>query len=143
MIENLLKQMRFLTEPAVDYDPHQFISNRRKNVKRKTFKHVEVVGLADAANWDDYPKENPKDTNVQEDSSSSVKDVTLLMPDIFKVIVVAEKITPLASHSERTNKREFSGTMDIVEEDTAMTPKRQKIESEGQMVQTKTKDKGK
>ena len=76
MIENLLKEMGFLTEPAVEYDPHQVISNRRKVVKRNPFKHVEVVELADASNWDDYPKENSKDTDGQEDSSSFVKDIT-------------------------------------------------------------------
>ena len=64
MIENLLKEMGFLTEIVVEYESHQVISNRRKDVKRKPFKHVEVDGLAYAANWDDYPKENPKDTDV-------------------------------------------------------------------------------
>ena len=38
-------------------------------MKRKPFKHVDVVGLENTTNWDDYPK----DTNGQEDSSSSVK----------------------------------------------------------------------
>ena len=75
MIENLLKEMEFLIEPTVNYDPHQVISNKIKFVKIKHFKHVEVVGLADAANLDDYPKENPKDTDVQEDSISFVKDI--------------------------------------------------------------------
>ena len=48
----------------MDYDPHEIISNRRKVLKRKPFKHVEVVGLVDATNWDDYPKENPKYTDA-------------------------------------------------------------------------------
>ena len=64
MIENLLKEMGFLTEPAVDYDPHQVISNRIKAVKRNHLNHLEVVGLANVANWNDYPKKNPKDTDV-------------------------------------------------------------------------------
>ena len=55
-------------------------------------------------NWDDYQKENPKDTDVQEDSSSSVNEITSLMPDISKLISVAKNITPLVSHSQRTNK---------------------------------------
>ena len=124
MIENLLKEMGFLTEPAVDYDPHQFISNRRKTVKRKTFKHVEVVGLVDAANWDDYPKENPKDADMDEDSNSFVKDITSLMPDISKVVSAATNITPLDSCYEKTNKWEGSEPMEIEDEDTARSPKR-------------------
>ena len=104
MIENLLKDMGFPTEPAVDYDPHEVISNRRKAMKRKPFKHVEVVGLVDASNCMDYAKENPKDTNGQEDSSSSVKEITSLMPDISKLVVEAVNITPLESNSDKTSK---------------------------------------
>ena len=55
-------------------------------MKRKPFKHVEVVGLADSTNWEDYPKEKPKDTNGPKDSSSSLKDITSLMPDISKLV---------------------------------------------------------
>ena len=42
----------------------------------------------------------------------------------FKVFVVAERITPLASKLEGKNKRDFSKAMDIDEEGTAETPKR-------------------
>ena len=75
-IKNLLNEMGFPTDPVVDYDSHQVISNRRKVVKRNPFNHVEVVGLEDVANWDDYPKETPKDTNLHKDSGSFVKDST-------------------------------------------------------------------
>ena len=104
MIEKLLKEMGFPIDPIIDYDTHQVISNRRKDMKRKPFKHVEFVGLADATNWDDYRKETLKYTDVQEDSSSSVNEITSLMPDISKLISAAEKITPLSSHSKITNK---------------------------------------
>ena len=76
-------------------------------MKRNLFKHVEIVGLADAANWDDYPKENPKDDDMDEDYVSSVKGITSLIPDISKVVSAATKITPLSNYSERTNKREI------------------------------------
>ena len=98
MIENLLKEMGFFIDLVVDYDPHQVISNRIKYLKRNTFKHVEVVGLADVANFDDYPKETPKDTDVQEDSSYSIKNITSLMPYIYKLISAFVNITPLVSH---------------------------------------------
>ena len=51
-------------------------------MKRNHFKHVKVVGLADDVNWDDYPKETPKDADVKEDSICSLKDITSLIPDI-------------------------------------------------------------
>ena len=48
-------------------------------MKRKPFKHVEVVGLACASNWDDCPKENPKDTNGEEESISFVNYITSMI----------------------------------------------------------------
>ena len=53
--------------------------------------------MVDAANWDDYPKENPKDADMDEDSNSSIQDITLLMLDISKVVSAATNVTPLAS----------------------------------------------
>ena len=64
MIDTLLKEMGFMIEPALNYDPHHVISNQRKSQKRKPFKHEEIVGLEDATNWYDYPKEAPKDVNM-------------------------------------------------------------------------------
>ena len=80
---------------------------------------------------------------MQEDSSSSIKEISSLLPDISKLISAAENITPLASHSESTNKRDFSDAMDTEEEDTSRTPKKKKNEAEGQIVQTIEEDKGK
>ena len=105
MIKSLLKEMGFFIEVVINYDPHHVISNRRQALKRKPFEHEEIVGLADVSSWFDYPKENPKDTDMQEDSNSSIREIYLLMPDIFKLISSADNITPLASHSERNNKR--------------------------------------
>ena len=56
---------------------------------------------------------------------------------------MAEKITPLASYSERTNKRDFSYAMDTKEEDTMRTPKKQRIETKGQLVQAIEEDRSK
>ena len=67
MIESLLKEMGFFTEIVVNYDPHHVISNIRKSLKRNHFEHEEIVGLEYAANWSDYPKGTPKDTDMQED----------------------------------------------------------------------------
>ena len=48
---------------------------------------------------------------------------------------VSEKVTPLASVSEHSNKRDFSDIMDTEEEDTTNTPKKQKQDDAGKMVQ--------
>ena len=56
---------------------------------------------------------------------------------------VAEKITPLGSYSENTNKRDFLDVMDTEEEDTVKTPKKPIIEAEGQLVQSREEDRGK
>ena len=68
--------MGFFTELDVNYYPHHFISNRIKALKRNPFEHEEIVGLAYATNSDDYPKEAPKETDMQGDSNSSVRDIT-------------------------------------------------------------------
>ena len=76
--------MGFFTEPAVNYYTHHVISNRRKALKRNPFEHEEIVGLEDAANWYEDPKETPKDTDMQEDSNSSLREFSSLFPDISK-----------------------------------------------------------
>ena len=104
MSEIFLKEMGFLTEPAVEYDPYHVISNKRKDVKRKPFKHEEVVGLAEAAHWNDYPKSNPKGTNREEYFDPSVRDITSPMPDISDVVMAATDVNPLANWSNRDSK---------------------------------------
>ena len=68
---------------------------------------------------------------MDEDSNSSVKDITSVMPDISKVVSTATNVSPLASYSDKTNKQEGSNPMDIEYEDTTMSPKRLRIETEG------------
>ena len=65
--------MGFFTEFSINYDPHHVISNRGRALKRKPFEHDEVARLEEATNWSDYPHETKKDTDMREDSTSSVK----------------------------------------------------------------------
>ena len=39
MVEGLLRELGFETEPTINYEPHQVISNKRKDQKRKPNKH--------------------------------------------------------------------------------------------------------
>ena len=73
IIKSFMKEMGYLKKNAINQDPRHVISNRRQALKRKPFEHDEVVGLAEAANWSDYPHETQKDTDMQEASTSSVK----------------------------------------------------------------------
>ena len=75
---------------------------------------------------------------MDEDSNSSMKDITSLMPGISKVVSAATYTTPMSSYSDKKNKQEGSYPMDIEYEDTARSPKRQKIETIGQLVQNAT-----
>ena len=79
---------------------------------------------------------------MQEDSTSSVKEDSSTHPDLSSIVPATKKITPIASCSERTNKRDLFYAMDTEEEDTTNTPKKNKTEETGKIVQV-TNDKGK
>ena len=44
------------------------------------------------------------------------------------MVPLAERITPIASCSEKRNKIDFSDAMETEEEDTSITPKKQRVE---------------
>ena len=101
------------------------------------------MGLTEAANWSNYPKEAPNIVDLDEDPSSRIGEVVSLLPDISNLVGAAESITPFSSKSEGNNKRDFQEAMDINEEDTDETPKRKKVETEGQLVLDTVVNKGK
>ena len=128
MIERLLREMGFPNEAAINYDPRHIISIRTQVNKNKPFKHFEVAGLPESANWLDYPHETQGDVDMQEDSASSTRKVSSLQLSTSSLILAAKKITLIASWSDRTNKRDFYDAMDTEEEDTTKTSKKQKVE---------------
>ena len=99
--------------------------------------------MAKASNWCNYPKETPKIVDLDEDSSSPMREVFSLFPDVSNLVVAAEIITPLAIQLEGKNKRDFPEEMDIDEEGTAKNLDRKKVETEGQLVLDTTIYKGK
>ena len=68
---------------------------------------------------------------MQEDSNSSVRDITSLHYETSKLISRSKSIKPFTSHSENTNKQYCSDAMDTQEEGTARTPKKKKTEAKG------------
>ena len=82
---------------------------------------------------------------MQHGSTSLVKYASVTQPDPLVVVPIAERKSPIASHSKMTNKRTFSNAMETEEEEeSSQFLKKQKIEEEGQMVKvTNTKGKKK
>ena len=78
---------------------------------------------------------------MQQGSSSPMKYVDVTQTDPLVVVPAElEMISLIASHYERTNKRDFFDSMETEEEGTAQTPKKQKVEKEVKMIQvTETK----
>ena len=64
MTKSLLKEMVFLTEATINFNPHRVISNRIRALKRKPFEHDKVARSAEVANRSDYPHETQKDTDM-------------------------------------------------------------------------------
>ena len=64
LVGNLLKDMVFSLEQAMNYDPHQIISKRRKAHKCKPFEHNEIPGHMEAENWDDFPNPTAMDISI-------------------------------------------------------------------------------
>ena len=67
VIENMLREMGFSMEAAVNYDPDHVILDRRQANKNKPFEHSEVAGLSEVTNWIDYPKDISNGEDIQED----------------------------------------------------------------------------
>ena len=85
--------------------------------KRNPFEHQKVEGLDDNANWSYYPLLIQNEEDMQQGSTSLVQDVSIIEKYPLVIVPEAEAITPIASHSEMTNKRTFSDAMEIEHED--------------------------
>ena len=124
VVENLLKEIGFQTDAAANYDFHHIISIKIQVNKNKPFEHHEIVGMDKSSNWMDYPHETQRNEDMQQGSTSSIREASSKQLGPSSIVPAAEKITPISSCSERTNKRDFFDVMDTKEEDTAKTPKK-------------------
>ena len=82
----------------------------------------------------EYPQKKHGNDGMEEDPTYPIQGNNSPPPDTSSLGPVAEKVTPLASISENSNKRDFSDAMDIEEEDTTNTQKKQKLDDVGQLV---------
>ena len=129
--------MGFYLGTTINYDPHQVISKRRHANNNKPFEHIEVDGIREVANWEDYPNKSPDNVSMEQDFVSSLPRNNSPPMDLSNIVVVAGNISSLMSFSWTSRKREHSDFMDIEEVDTPSTPKMQKTEQDGQMAQVK------
>ena len=102
---NLLRGMEFSLGQAVNYDPHQIISKRRKSHNCRPFKHTEIPGLREAANWDDFPNPTPMDTSIEQGTGSQLPGVVSPQRELAKVVVIAREFSSLVSYSVSSIKR--------------------------------------
>ena len=121
IVEILLREMGFQTDLAKNYDPHHIISIRKQVNKNKTFGHQEVEGLAESANWLDYPLLVQNEDDMQQDSTSPVHDNNSIQPYLLAIFPAPQVITPITSHSKMTNKRTFSDAIETEHEDNLET----------------------
>ena len=94
MVENLLKEMGFQTDVVVKYDPHHIISIRRQVNKNKPFEHHEIAGIVESTNWMDYPHETWGDGDMQQGSTSSMREASPTQLDLSSLIPAAERLHP-------------------------------------------------
>ena len=134
--------MGFQTDVSINYDPHHIIYIVRQINKNKPFENNEIAGIPKTANWLDYPHETRRDVDMQDDFTYSVKEVSSLQTSPSSMVPAEERITPITSCFEKTNKRDLYDAMDREEKGATRTPTKKKIEETGQLVQV-TEVKGK
>ena len=124
MVYNLLKGMGFSLEQAIDYDPHQVISKRRKAHKSNPFEHTEILGLREAANWDDFPNSTTMDINIGQSSASPLPWDNSPQMELSKVVAMDGNASSLVSYSGSSMKRGLSKPMETDEVDTTSMPRK-------------------
>ena len=124
MVGNLLKDMGFSLEQAVNYDPHQIISKRRKAHKCKPFEHTEIPGIREAENWDDFPNPTAMDVSIGQSSISPLPWVTSPKRELSKLFAKAKNVSSLVGYSMISMKRGGLESMETEEVDTAWMPKK-------------------
>ena len=97
--------MKFKTVAVVNYDPHHVILIRRQVNKNKPFEHHEYEGLVMGANQSDYPQVTQNKEDMQKGSTYPMKD-DATQPNPLAIVRTPPTITSIASHSQKTNKRD-------------------------------------
>ena len=123
LVTNLLRGMGFSLEQAVNYDPHQIISKRRKAHKCKPFEHTKILILREVANWDDFPNLAPMDTSIEQDTGSYFPRIVSPQRELAKIVAIAADVLSLVSYSMSLVKRGGMDPMDTQEVDTSSMPK--------------------
>ena len=89
---------------------------------------MEIVGLREATNWEDYPNYTTKDISMEQEYASSLPGNNYSQMNLSSIVAMAGDVSSLVSFSGSAKKRGHSKPMDTDEIDTASTPKKQKVE---------------
>ena len=89
---------------------------------------MEVPGLREKVNWDDFPNPSPMDTNAKQDTRSQLPRAVSPQEELAVVVAIVGGYSSLVSYSTSSIERGSTQPMDTNEVDTASTPKKQKIE---------------
>ena len=98
LVGNLLKGMGFSLEQAINYDPHQVISKRRKAHKSKPFENTEIPELREADNWDDFPNSTTMDVSIGRSFVSPLPWENSPQRDLSKVVAMDGNTSSLVSY---------------------------------------------
>ena len=99
----------------------------RQANNNKPFEHIELVGLREVANWEDYPNQDPDNVCMEMDYVSSLPGNNSPPMDLSNILAATGNVSFLIIFSENTKKREHVEPMETEEVDTANTPKRQQV----------------
>ena len=124
LVSNLLRGMEFSLGQAINYDPHQVISKRRKDHKCRPFEHTEILGLRESMNWDDFPNPTPMDTSGEQDSGSQLPRVVSPQRELAIVVAIVGGFSSLVNYSASSMKRGDPEPMYTEEMDTTSMPKK-------------------
>ena len=124
LVTNLIRGMGFSLEQAVNYDPHQIISRRRKAHKCKPFEHTEILRLREAANWDDFPNPAPMDTSIERSTGSHMLGIASPQRELDKIVTIVGDVSSLVIYLASSVKRGGLEPMDTEEVKMTSMPKR-------------------
>ena len=69
----------------------------RQDNKNNPFKHTEIVGLREAANWEDYPNYTTKDISMEQDLASSFPGNNSSQMNLSNIVAMPGNVLSLVS----------------------------------------------
>ena len=104
VVEGLLQEMNLMKSTKTKYDPHQIISQRRQQNKKKSFDHKKIEGLSQRNKLMEYQSYVEDLESLQENPLAKMKSTTMIIPTPSKIEIIG--------------KRSFSEVVEVEDEDS-------------------------